>query len=319
MEDQSTIKVYLAPLQGFTDFVYRKNLAEIFGGIDKYFCPYISFGKQQQIRNSQMKDVLPENNAGIEVVPQVLFSDAIEFRKLCKLLDDYGYSEINLNLGCPYPMATNKGRGSAILQKPGFLDEILKIAFNEFGQKFSVKLRSGLVSEDEISSIIETINPFPVSEVIYHPRIAKQMYKGEVNVELFQKIGAMCVHPLIFNGDILSEKDIQNVQKLVPEQTDWMIGRGVLQNPFLQLSIKGETIDSNLRNEKLHLLHDKMLADYAARLEGSGHLLQKMEQFWEYFSHSFTNQHKVFKLIKKAGSIDKYNKAVQQIFSEFTL
>lgn len=304
-------------MQGFTDFVYRKNLAEVFGGVDKYFCPYISYGKYQQIRNSQLKDILPENNIGMNVVPQVLFSDITEFRELCKLLIDYGYSEINLNLGCPYPMATNRGRGSAILQNPRFLSKILKIAFDEFDVKISVKHRSGLESESEILSIIDVINQFPVSEVIYHPRIARQMYKGDVNVELFQNVSAMCVHPMVFNGDILSEKEIQKVKNLVPDQLVWMIGRGILQNPFLQLSIKGEEIERNLKNEKLLLFHEKMITDYANKLEGSGHLLQKMEQFWEYFSASFSNQHKVFKLIKKAGSIEKYNKAVQQIFDDY--
>lgn len=304
-------------MQGFTDFIYRKNLNEVFGNIDKYFCPYISVGKQQQIKNSQIKDILPENNQGLKVVPQVLFSNATEFRELCKLIDGFGYSEINLNLGCPYPMVTNRGRGSAILQQPDFLAEILKIAFNEFEQNFSIKLRSGLESEDEIISVIEVVNRVPVSEVIYHPRIARQMYKGEVNIEMFQKVKELSVHPLVFNGDILSENEIQRVQNFVPEQTDWMIGRGILQNPFLQLSLKGEEMTQNVMNEKLFLFHEKIVTDYSAKLEGSGHLLQKMKQFWEYFSFSFSNSHKVFKHIKKANSIEKYHQAVQLIFSDF--
>ena len=289
----------------------------MFGGIDKYFCPYISYGKQRQIRNSQMKDIIPGNNAGLELVPQVLFSNADEFRELCKLLVGFGYPEINLNLGCPYPMVTNEGRGSAILQKPDFLKEILKIAFNEFEQSFSVKLRSGFQSENEIFPIIEVINQFPVKEVIYHPRIAKQMYKGDVISVLFSKVSEVSVHPLVFNGDILSEIEIQNVQNFVPEQNIWMIGRGILRNPFLPLSIKGGEFNRHLKIEKLQLFHEKMVTAYSSKLEGSGHFLQKMTQFWEYFSYSFTDQHKVFKLIKKSGSIEKYNRAIQTIFNEF--
>ncbi|HCR89051.1 MAG TPA: dihydrouridine synthase, partial [Prolixibacteraceae bacterium] len=315
MDNPSTHQIYLAPLQGFTDFIYRRTQAEIFGHIDNYFCPYISVGKQQQIRNSQLKDVLPENNQGIHVVPQVLFSDGNEFRELCKLLEGFGYREINLNLGCPYPMVTNRGRGSALLQKPETIGEILDIAFSEFQLNFSVKLRSGLESEDEIFPVIETINRFPVSEVIYHPRIARQMYKGEVNITLFQKIKEISKSPLVFNGDILSENDIQKVQGLVAGQTQWMIGRGVLKDPFLPLILKGENPDPGKRREMLFAFHEKIIAAYAVKLEGSSHLLQKMQAFWEYFSESFTNPHKVFKLIKKAGTIEKYEMAVKTIFT----
>jgi len=307
----------MAPMQGFTDFVYRKAHAEIIGGIDKYFCPYISFGKQAKIKNSQIRDILPENNTAIPVVPQVLFSNAGEFRQLCKLLTSYGYSGINLNLGCPYPMVTNRGRGAAILQNPGLLNEILGIAFHEFEGRFSVKLRSGLESEDEIFPVTEVLNRFPVSEVIYHPRLATQMYKGEVNAALFRKVKEISCHPLVFNGDILSEADLLKIQELVPSQKTWMIGRGVLQNPFLPRLLKGERIE--MKNEKLLLFHEKIFSGYASRLEGSGHLLQKMEQFWEYFSASFVNPHKVFKLVKKAGTVSAYNKAVKQIFADFLL
>ncbi len=317
MDNPSIHQIYLAPLQGFTDFIYRKTQAEIFGHIDKYFCPYISFGKQQQIRNSQMKDVLPESNQGLAVVPQVLVSDGNEFRELCKLLEGFGYREMNLNLGCPYPMVTNRGRGSALLQKPETIGEILDIAFSEFQLNFSVKMRSGLESEDEIFPVIETINRFPVSEVIYHPRIARQMYKGEVNVDLFQKIKEISVHPLIFNGDILSENDIRKVQNQVPGQTHWMIGRGVLKDPFLPLLLKGENPEPVKRREMLFVFHEKIVAAYAAKLEGSSHLLQKMQAFWEYFAESFTNPHKVFKLIKKAGTTEKYESAVKTIFADY--
>lgn len=315
MSKQSVPIIYLAPLQGFTDFVFRRNFASVFGGIDKYFCPYISFSKHDMIRNSQQKDVLPHNNGGMQVVPQVLFSDVDEFRRLCSWLVDWGYREINMNLGCPYPMATNRGRGAAMLQKPEMLSEILQIAFDEFDVAFSVKMRLGLELTSEVFPVMEVINRFPISELIVHPRIGKQMYKGEVNIEQFSKVKALSVHPVVFNGDIRSANDIERIQQLVPEQNAWMIGRGVLMNPLLPLTLKNESAEG--RNEMLRLFHQKMLDDYAAILQGDGHLLQKMLGFWEYFSDSFTDSHKAFKRIKKASSLEKYHSAVKDIFDQF--
>ena len=317
MYHPSAHQVYLAPMQGFTDFVYRKAQSEVFGHIDKYFCPYISFAKQNQIRKSQLKDILPENNQGIKCVPQLLFSDEDEFRELCKLTEGLGYREINLNLGCPYPMATHRGRGSALLQKPEKIVQILETAFSEFSLDISVKLRSGLESEEEIFPVIETINRFPVSEVIYHPRVARQMYKGEVNINRFQKVREISVHPLIYNGDILSANDIFRLLNQLDGQTRWMIGRGVLKDPFLPGVLKGEKYGPEERKEMLLKFHNKIFATHASRLEGSSHLLQKMLVFWDYFSSSFTDPHKVFKQIQKATSVEKYETAVNRIFTMF--
>lgn len=312
-------KIHLAPLQGFTDFIYRNNFAEIFGNIDKYFCPYISFWKQNEIRKSQLKDILPENNSNMNVVPQVLFSNTNEFRKLCKVLIDFGYQEINLNLGCPYPMATNKGRGSGLLQKPELIAEILKIAENEFDVSFSVKMRSGLEDDNEVLKIIEVLNQSSVTEIIYHPRIAKQLYKGQVNISQYKKANEMAEKPLVFNGDICSEEDVLKVREFVPNQNTWMIGRGILKNPFLAENLKTGQVEPSARNEKLMSFHEKMLADYSEKLEGKGHILQKMRQFWEYSSASFVNPQKVFKLVKKAGSLKSYNTAIEIIFRNYVI
>lgn len=307
--------IYLAPLQGFTDFVFRQNHALVFGGIDKYFVPYVSFTGQDEIRNSQKRDVLPANNVGLPVVVQVLFTDVNEFLQLCKWLRELGYSEVNLNLGCPYPMVTNRGRGAAMLQKPEVLREVLKIAFAEFELRFSIKMRLGMNENTEIFSVLEIMNEFPLTEVIIHPRVARQMYKGEVNTDLFVQARRHCVHSVVYNGDILSETNIERVRQFVPEQNEWMIGRGILMNPMLPGELKGLSVDS--KKERLELFHQKMFDSYAAILHGDSHLLQKMLGFWEYFSFSFPDSHKTYKRIKKASSLAKYEQAVKDNFDQY--
>ncbi len=312
------LKIYQAPLQGFTDFTFRKVFAENFGGIDKYFIPYLSYGKGREIKKSQLREVFPENNSGIHAVPQVLFSDAAEMFDLIDILLEYGYSEINLNLGCPYPMATNKGRGAAWLEKPQALSALLHQLFEKnFPAKFSVKMRAGLTNENDATAIFEALNQFPIEEVIFHPRTASQMYDGKAEPNLFAAAVSMVRHPLIYNGDIDSVAYFQELKAILPEQHSWMIGRGLLVNPELALQLKGEILELKQLRIRMREFHDQLLEAYSARLDGNGHILMKMNQFWSYFCLSFENPHKAMKLVKKSSNILKYNAAVTEIFRNF--
>jgi len=315
---QNTIKIYQAPLQGFTDFDFRKALAESFGGIDKYFIPYLSYGKGREIKKSQLREVIPENNGLLPVVPQVLFSDQAELFDLVSILIDYGYQEINLNLGCPYPMATNKGRGADWLEKPEALNEILQQLYaKSFPAKFSVKMRAGMANDQNFKSIQEVLNRFPLEELIFHPRTASQMYDGKANPQLFAEAISEVKHPMVYNGDIFSMADLQELKKLLPEQNNWMIGRGLLTNPALAAQLKGEVFEPKALRIKMREFHDQLLEAYSARLQGDGHIVMKMSQFWTYFSESFENPHKAMKLVKKSSSLLKYNAAVTEIFKNY--
>jgi len=315
---QNTIKIYQAPLQGFTDFDFRKALAESFGGVDKYFIPYLSYGKGREIKKSQLREVFPENNEVLPVVPQVLFSYQAELFDLVNILIDYGYKEINLNLGCPYPMATNKGRGAAWLEKPETLNEILQQLYSKgFTAKFSVKMRAGMKNDQDSKAIFEVLNQFPLEELIFHPRTASQMYDGKANPQLFAEAVSSVKHPLVYNGDIFSVADLQNLQSFLPEQNSWMIGRGLLTNPALAAQLKGEIFEPKVLRKQMREFHDQLLEAYSARLQGDGHIVMKMSQFWTYFSESFENPHKAMKLVKKSSSLLKYNAAVTEIFRSF--
>lgn len=315
---QNSLRIYQAPLQGFTDFDFRKALSETFGGIDKFFIPYISYGKGHEIKRSQLREIFPENNLGLTTVPQVLFADIEELNDLAKILVDNGYSEINLNLGCPYPMVTNKGRGSALLLDPEKLNEILGQLFSKYpGIRFSVKMRAGMDDDHSFVKIFEVLNKYALEEVIFHPRTASQMYDGRANPQLFVEALSFSKHRLVYNGDIVSVSSFQELQNQFPEQNFWMIGRGLLANPALASQIKGEPFSERHLREKLRDFHDQLFAAYSSRLDGSGHILQKMNQFWIYFSESFENPHKAMKLVKKSSNLSKYNAAVSEIFSRF--
>lgn len=315
---QNSLKIYQAPLQGFTDFNFRKALAETFGGVDKFFVPYLSYGKGHEIKRSQLRELLPENNSGLQTVPQVLFSDFGELDSLVELIAGHEYSEINLNLGCPYPMVTNKGRGSALLLYPGKLDNILGQLLSKYpGIRFSVKMRAGMDNDRDFVKVIEVLNKYPLEEVIFHPRTASQMYDGKANPQLFAEAVSLSKHRLVYNGDIVSVAGFHELQSSFAEQNEWMIGRGLLINPALAAQIRGETFSERQLREKLREFHDRLYEAYSSRLDGGGHILQKMNQFWIYFSESFENPHKAMKLVKKSSNLSKYNAAVSEIFSRY--
>lgn len=312
---QSNPTIYLAPMQGFTDFVYRKAYSEIFQGINAFFIPYISV-KNNQILKKYDKEILPENNPRSRVIPQVLASNADEMLFLSQILHDKGYNEINLNLGCPYPMVTNREKGAGLLPHPDKLKELLSVFYEKSTLKLSVKLRAGLHSANEIEQVIPVLNQFPLTEVILHPRIAKQLYEGEILYSSFQFAHQNLKHQLVYNGDIFSINDNQKCRQKFPETNHWMLGRGVLMNPFLPAEIKKIEITPKEKLKKLKEFHQLVLKRYTEIMDNEGNAINKMKQFWIYFSYNFSDQKKSFKLINKANGLTKYQIAVKTIFGK---
>ena len=315
MIKESGFKLYFAPLQESTDYAYRGAHAKFFGGVDKYFAPYIVRQNDGTVKTSHLRDIRMDNNQGYPLVPQILAGNSADFVFLARLLQDNGYNEINWNLGCPYPMVTNKGLGSGLLPFPERIKSILEESLPKISCKISVKMRTGLQSHDGIFQIIDVLNQLPLSEVILHPRFGKQLYRGEPDETIFAEVHKTLNHPLIYNGDIESVENLNRINVLFEDITTWMIGRGILKNPFFPLLIKNGFLPA--KEEKAIILrnfHDEIFNKYATLLNGSSHLLMRMEKFWSYFSFAFPDQHKTFKRIKKSANLVKYEAAVNENF-----
>lgn len=303
---------YLAPLQGFTDFVYRQIYSRVFSGIDAFFIPYISV-KNTEILQKYEKEVLPENNQQTKVIPQILAGSADEIVLLSNYLSALGYNEINLNLGCPYPMVTNRGMGSGLLPFPEKIEQILSAFFKNPGLNLSVKMRAGLVSAGEIEQVVPILNQFPLSEVILHSRIAKQLYEGEIYDDAFRFAASNLKHRLVYNGDINTVEDYNRVSQKFSGIDHIMMGRGILMNPFLPAEIKGKQITESEKREKLIEFHRLMLEEYLKVMDNPGNALNKMKQFWVYFCNNYTESKKCLKKIVKAKGLQAYQIAVNQI------
>lgn len=305
-----------SPLQGFTDFRFRNAQQKYFGGIDTFYAPYIRLNGKFKIKSSYERDLLPENNTTLTVIPQVITNDAEEFLFVAKYVQSLGYKELNWNLGCPYPMVTKSGMGSGLICNPTRIDEILHRAHNETDILVSMKMRMGYENSEEILHTFPILDKYPLKNVAIHARIGKQLYKGGVDLDAFQKCIDVAKHQLYYNGDITTVAGFKAMKERFPSITHFMIGRGLIADPFLPQMIKDNTTEYPKDRWKIFReFHDEIYQQYDAALSGPTPIKMKMLGFWEYFSQSFSDPRKTYKKIKKATNPKKYQAAVKEILS----
>ena len=310
------ITLLSSPLQGFTDFRFRNAFHHYFGGIDTFYAPYIRLDGKMVIKSSYQRDLNPENNTTLEVIPQVMTNNADEFLFVVKYIQDLGYKELNWNLGCPYPMVTKQGMGSGLICNPEKINHILERAHNETNVVVSMKMRMGYENPEEILDVFPILDKYPLKNIAIHARIGKQLYKGGVNLEAFQKCIESTKHKLYYNGDITTIAKFKAMQERFPSIDHFMIGRGLIADPFLPSMIKNNTTEypSN-RWDIFSEFHDTIYQQYDAALSGPTPIKMKMLGFWEYFSQSFSNPQKTYKKIKKASNPRAYTQAVIEILN----
>ena len=310
-----SITLLSSPLQGFTDFRFRNAFHKHFGGIDTFYSPYIKLNGKLVVKGSYERDILPENNSTLEVIPQIITNDAEEFLFVAKYVQQFGYKELNWNLGCPYPMVAKCGMGSGLIKNTDQIEHILKRVHNETDIIVSMKMRMGYENATEILDVFPILEQYPIKNIAIHARIGKQLYKGGVDLDSFQKCLDTSKQKIYYNGDITSVAKFNELQERFPSIDHWMIGRGLIADPFLPSMIKNNTTEyPKNRLEIFEAFHDEIYREYDAYLQGPTPIRMKMLGFWEYFSESFSNPQKTFKKIKKAGNSKNYETAVKEIF-----
>jgi len=304
-----------SPLQGFTDFRFRNAFHKYFGGIDTFYSPYIKLNGKLVIKGSYERDILPENNSTLNVIPQIITNDAEEFLFVAKYIQQFGYKELNWNLGCPYPMVAKCGMGSGLISNTSQIEHILKRVHNETDIIVSMKMRMGYENPTEILDVFPILEQYPIKNIAIHARIGKQLYKGGVDLDSFQKCLDTSKQKIYYNGDITSVEKFRTMQERFPSIDHWMIGRGLIADPFLPSMIKNNTTEyPKNKLEIFEAFHDTIYQEYDSYLQGPTPIRMKMLGFWEYFSESFSNPQKTYKKIKKAGNSKNYESAVKEIF-----
>ena len=317
-------------MEGITKHIYRRAFFECFSGIDKFYTPFLSPNANRAIQPKEKKDLLPENNPGMTVVPQILTNQSDYFiRAAHELKEGYGYTEVNLNLGCPSGTVVSKGKGAGFLARTDELHRFLEDIFANPEVKISVKTRLGMTGPEEFHELLPLFNEYPLHELIVHPRVQKEGYKGVPHRELFAWAVRESRNPLCYNGDICTVGDYEKLRNEFPSLECVMIGRGLLANPMLAEQImkyesqaegtsgeRAATTEQFCKTDiaRLKKFHDKVYAAYRVEMQGDTNVLFKMKEFWVYFGTQFPGKEKYLKQIKKANRLSEYEAAVRGIF-----
>ncbi len=337
------MKYYFAPLEGITGYIYRQAHHMFYPGIDRYFTPFIVPKEKKYLSTKERNDVLPEHNKGFDVIPQIMANKSEEFIRIARMLNqEYGYMEVNLNLGCPSKTVVSKGRGSGFLSYPEKLKAFLDITVNKlelYGMKLSVKTRIGKNNAEEFPQLLEIFEQFPLSELIIHPRIQADFYNYKPNLEAFAMANEAYENKeseLCYNGDIFNIMDYKKICRIFPNICSIMMGRGILINPMLAEEIKvrenGGQLkkDSDLMNfrrfkdeeaekaerKRRYMLYRKLLDEYLNIMSGDKDVLFKMKELWMYMCQDFTQPQKYMKKMKKAQRLADFEQAAEALCAE---
>lgn len=305
------MKIYLAPMEGITGYIYRNNYQACFGNIDTYFSPFIFASTRRSLRSRELKDILPENNENLHLVPQILSNDAKAFLHTCEEMKHFGYKEVNFNLGCPAKTVVSKGRGSGFLANEKKLDQFFDEIFSKADIEISVKTRLGKDFPSEFHDLIKIYNKYPIKELIIHPRTQQDFYNNKPHMDMFQEAVDNCIHKLCYNGDIFSKRDYDNFIRNFPQVDTIMLGRGIIGNPGLVDELHGR---DKITKEKLKEFHDCLYEDYQRVIDGERNVLYKMKEIWCYLAPIFQGNKKAEKKIKKAQKLSQYEEGVREIF-----
>lgn len=306
------MQIYLAPLEGITGYIYRNAFNKYYGGVDKYFTPFLA---NRNMNHKEMSDVSPEHNREINLVPQILANQAEVFLTIEEKLEDLGYKEVNLNLGCPVGTVVSKKRGSGFLSIPDQLDAFLEEIFEKSKLPISIKTRIGVEKEEEWEKILPIYEKYPLTELIVHPRLQKEMYKGKVHFDTYLQTCEEWKLPLCYNGDITDRESFLNFEKQASGHTFdcIMIGRGAIANPGLARLLRDGENGIADEAKVFKAFHDEIYEGYIEVMSGEMPVLFKMKELWAFMGPFRNVSEKDMKKIRKAKSLAEYKSIVERI------
>lgn len=305
------MRIDIAPVQGHTDAAWRHFHKLAYPGDANYYTPFIRLEKGE-FRKHDLKDFTSPLNDNHTVVPQVIFKNMEELKPLIAGLAEKGAKRIDLNTGCPFPLQTARGRGAGFIANVEEYNKIPNLLAQFPDIQFSLKMRLGFDNPQEWKQVVPALNQMPLSHITLHPRIAKQQYGGEVNMEEFREFLSQINHPVLYNGDLRTPDDIRRIETELPEIAGVMTARGILARPSLIAEYnEGRDWMPEERLERMLKFHRQLFRHYEETLCGDAQILSKIKPFWEYAEAEIGR--KPWKAIKKATSLPKYTSAVAMI------
>lgn len=308
------IKLYAAPMEGLTGYIWRRAQREMFGGVDKYFTPFLSPNGNLTFQRKELDEVTQEER---DTVPQLLTNRGDYFVWAARELYAMGYREVNFNLGCPSGTVTAKHKGAGLLAYPEELERCLDEIFGTLPEmRVSIKTRIGKNDPAEWPRLLDIYARYPVAELIVHPRLQKEFYRGVVHRDAFDAALAQRQDVPVYNGDLFTAADVAAFCRQYPQVDAVMVGRGLIADPALGRRLRGGAPASR---QELTAFHDRLLADYRQRLSGDTPVLHRMRELWNYLSGSFERTERELKAIRKAKTVAEYLPAAQRLLRDCPL
>ncbi|MDD6185995.1 MAG: tRNA-dihydrouridine synthase family protein [Bacteroidales bacterium] len=276
-------QIWLAPLHGITSHTFRNTLCRHFGGIDFFMAPFLPAQPAGKFRPKVWQDIAPENNTALPLVPQLMGNRPEHFVDTTRMLNEhFGYERFNINIGCPSSPVVRHRRGCGLMPHPDSVEEIVAEVTKATPFHLSLKMRLGLHSADEGRQLLTRLNDYPLDFLVIHPRLGVDLYEGTPDLDTFEEFCQITRHKIVYSGDVFTTEDYERLSERFPQVAAWMLGRGMLRNPFLAEEIKGQdTGDKNGRfNAFYHDLIDKLLP-----IRGESGTLANLKELWHYFAH----------------------------------
>lgn len=297
-------------MEGLTDMVYRRTHRKYFPGVDRYYTPFVSPTQNHCFRSRELRELSPENNAGVPLVPQLIGKNAEDFLWAANELAQMGYNEVNLNLGCPSGTVTTKGKGAGFLAFPQELDRFLNEIFLHSPIDISIKTRLGIEDPEEFGAILEIYNRYPICELIIHPRTKCEMYTGTVHLDVFECAVSAVQTPLCYNGDITSVDRLQAFCQKFPTVPAVMIGRGLVTDPAMITRVKGYPQDA----QALYGFHQELCEEYSRVFGSASSALPRMKAIWNLMLSVFPNGEVFRKPLSKVKKWPEFLAVTEAIF-----
>lgn len=306
------MQYYFAPMEGLTDSVYRRLHHKYFGGVDRYYMPFLSPTVHRALTPREARELPPADSVGFAAVPQLLTKVAEDFLWAARVCKELGYTEVNLNLGCPSGTVTAKGKGSGMLRDPDQLDNFLYEIFSQNPLPISIKSRIGFEDPEEFPKLLDIYNRYPVHQLILHPRVRKQFYKGAVDMDSFRYCLANSKAPVCYNGDLTSLSKIQFFQEQFPQVESVMLGRGLIGDP-------GMLVPGGTTVEALEPFMDELLEEYAVVFGSRRNAMFRLKENWGMLCHRFAGSEKLTKKLRKTTDYDEFRAITAQILHTLPL
>lgn len=306
------MRYYFAPMEGITDSIYRRLHHAHFGGVDRYYMPFFSPTMHQHLSVKEDRELPTATSVAFPAVPQVLTKSPEDFLWAANLCKERGYSEVNLNVGCPSGTVVAKGKGAGMLSNLSSLNHFLDRIFTATPLPVSIKTRLGIANPDQFPAILDIYNQYPITELIIHPRVRNQFYQGDVTLEMFHYAVSVSSNPLCYNGDLLTMQDCHRFASAFPKTDAVMIGRGLVANP-------GMLLPSGITPKALEVFHNALLEEYLSFFGGSRNAMFRLKENWSYWLTQFQEDKKLTKRLHKTTDLTEYRQITEEIFHTLPL